>query len=699
MFHRSISMLAITLAVILITSGIPSHTYAGHIGNQVDDFTLNSHRGVAWSLSEADESPAVVIAFLGTECPLVKLYGPRLSILHQRFADQGVAFVGINANRQDSVTEMTQYAEKHQIKFPLLKDVGNRVANQLGATRTPEVFILDEDRRIRYHGRIDDQYGVGFARDKAQRDDLAIALEELLAGKKITTPETEAIGCVIGRVKEIKPQGNITYASHIADIFNRRCVECHRAGEIAPFTLARYEDIPGWEDTILEVIDNGRMPPWFADSQHGTFKSDTRLSEQEKTLIQTWIKNGMPAGDLADLPEPPQFTKGWRMPKPDQVIYMRDEPFDVPATGIVDYQYFRVDPGWTEDKYIWATEARPDNRNVVHHIIAYVLPPGQRHREFRNRQMLVGYAPGSPPKILTDGIAIFVPAGSQLLFEMHYTPNGTAQRDRSYVGISFMDEQDVKKRLHGRMAINTNFRIPPRAEDFRVTADYHSTRDELLLEMSPHMHLRGKSFSYEAIYPDGQRETLLNVPKYDFNWQLRYEFAEPKLLPKGTRVLCTATYDNSEKNPVNPDPDKRVRWGDQSWDEMMIGFFDVIPANRKPQSANAKNATVDPTGVWRWQRRQGSQTLEETLTLQLENDQLTGNVKSGNREFKIQDAELQGDHLTFQVLLNQVGQEITLDFDAKIDDESMTGKINLTLASLGKSFKLPWTAEQDTIAK
>ena len=550
----------------------------------IPTFRLTSHRGVEWSLNDVPDSHLVVVTFLGTECPLAKLYGPKLVQLQQQYADKGVTFVGINSNTQDSMTEITNWVAKHEISFPMLKDVGNRVADQFQAQRTPEVFVLDQQRQIRYRGRIDDQYLVGLARDQVRRHDLAIALDELLAGQPVSEPQTVALGCHIGRVKNTEPRGDITWSKHIAAIFNNRCVECHRQGEIAPFTLGSYEDVVGWEDTILEVIADNRMPPWYANPTQGTFANDARLTSDEKRLIRQWVHNGMPEGNPQDLPQPPKFVKGWRMPEPDQVIQVRDQPFQIPAQGIVDYQYFTVDPGWDEDKFICAAEARPDNVPVVHHIIAYVVQPEKEDKKRRNRRMLVGYAPGALPRVLQPGHAIHVPAGSQLLFEMHYTPNGTPQTDLSYIGLKFMDRKDVTTLVHGGAAIETKFEIPAQAASHVVTADHDAPKDVLLLDMTPHMHLRGKSFRYEVLFPDGKREVLLDVPNYDFNWQLTYHLQEPRLIPKGSRLLCTATYDNSKANPANPDPDSPVRWGDQSSEEMMIGFFnyiDVSPARKR----------------------------------------------------------------------------------------------------------------------
>ena len=668
--------------------------FKSRLGQVVDDFTLASHRGRPFSLTDFKDKRAVAIVFLGTECPLAKLYGSRLSELQAEFSDRGLAILGINSNTQDSMTEITAYVARHNVTFPVLKDVGNRVADAMGAKRTPEVFLLDSRRKVVYHGRIDDQYGVGFAREKVTRRELAEAIRELLGGRPITQPETEVVGCLIGRAKDVPPTGDVTYCNQIVRILNERCVECHRAGEVAPFTLTSYEDTIGWEDTILEVIADNRMPPWFANPKHGRFSNDARLSEEEKRLLRTWVANGMPEGDRADLPPQPEFAKGWRMPEPDEVFYMDDEPFHVRSDGVIDYQYYLVDPQWTEDRYIWAAEARPDNPRVVHHIIAYLMMPGQRNHNFERGTMLAAYAPGSPPRVLRDGVAVHAPAGSKILFEMHYTPNGSKQVDRSYVGFKYMDKADVKKKLRGRMAIETDFLIPPNASDHVVTAEYRSTRDELLLQMSPHMHLRGKSFRYEAHYPNGETEVLLDVPNYDFNWQLAYRLLEPKLIPKGTKIVCTGTFDNSESNLVNPDPDASVGWGEQSWEEMMIGFFEVIPADRPNSRVGVRNMKIDPSGEWQWQRPTGRRSIKESLSLEVYQDKVEGTLESGGEYYPIRSASLDGDRIRFEVTVNQNGQDLTLDFDAKVYANQLKGEVSLGIGFLGKSFEVPWKAER-----
>jgi len=570
------------------------------IGRQIADFKLRDHWGKEHQLSQLGDRKAVVVVFLGTECPLARLYAPRLAELAKEYEPRGVAFLGVDSNQQDSIQELATFARVNALSFPLLKDVGNEVADQFGALRTPEVFVLDGQRTVRYWGRIDDQYGfqtgVGFQRPEPSRRDLAVAIDELLAGEPVSQPVTTAMGCHIGRIRLAKADSSVTYSNQIARILQNRCVECHRPGEVAPFALQQYDDVVGWGEMIREVVHEGRMPPWSASAESGPFVNDPQLTDEEKQLIDQWVENGCPQGSISDLPEPRQFIDGWNIPQPDQVVHMSAKPFNVPAEGVVEYQYFEADPRWTEDKWVKSAEARPGNRSVVHHIIVFIKPPGGRSRValgpqgFGPTDLLAGFAPGSLPLHAYSGMARHVPAGSKLVFQMHYTPNGQAQQDRSYLGLIFADEKDVTHDVRSGFAANLAFKIPAGASNHQVTSSRKFRRDTLLLSMMPHMHLRGKSFHYEAIYPDGRRETLLDVPRYDFNWQLSYVFPEPKLLPKGTELHCTAHFDNSAANLANPDPTKTVTWGDQTWEEMMIGWF--ISADAEPIQSVADEKTA-----------------------------------------------------------------------------------------------------------
>lgn len=539
----------------------------------VAGFALSDAQGRRVTLDQFSDKKAVVLAFLGVECPLARLYASRLAELERDYRGRGVAFLGIDSNLQDSPAEVERFSAEFRLDFPVLIDAGNRVADAVSALRTPEVFVLDAQRKIRYRGRVDDQYAVGVVRPQPTRHDLAAALDEVLTGQEVSVVSAPAPGCLIGRVKSPSQGSSVTYTRDVARIFQNRCVECHRPAEIGPFSMLTYADVVGWGDTILEVVEEGRMPPWFSDDQHQKFSNNARLTAEEKATIRTWVENGCPEGDAADLPEPPHYLTGWNIPEPDLVLPMSDASFQVPATGVVDYQHYVVDPGFKEDKWVVATEARPGNRRVVHHILVFLQKPGSQFEGMLKGSLIGAYAPGNPSKASRPGMALKIPAGSKIVFQNHYTPCGTPQEDISYLGLKFCDASEVQQEVESSWAVNFVFNIPPGAAEHPVRSSHKFREDRLLLSLTPHMHLRGKSFRYEALYPDGTRETLMNVPRWDFNWQIDYALAEPKLMPKGTRLECFATFDNSTGNPSNPDPTKMVRFGEQTWDEMMIGWF------------------------------------------------------------------------------------------------------------------------------
>ena len=579
----------------------PSIAAAGEnspVGKKIEAFSARNFDGKQYSLADFSDSKLVVVAFLGTECPLAKLYGPRLAEVAREFKDRDVALVGIASNQQDSIAELAHYARLHKIDFPLLKDVNNVIADQFGAIRTPEMFVLDADRAIRYWGRVDDQFGfqsggIAYQRTEPKRRDLAVAIEELLAGNPPTQAVTLAQGCHIGRVKKPVADSAVTYSKHVAAVFNKNCVSCHREGQIGPFPMTTYEQCVGWAEMIREVVAERRMPPWHADPSVGHFINDARLSDAEKELIDQWVDNGAPQGDPADLPPAPQFSSGWQIPKPDCVVYMADKPYDVPSSGTIEYQRFVVDPGWTEDKWIQALECVPGNTAVVHHIIVYLVPPGVTPSGQAGRvrsNWLGAYAPGLRTQPLEPGFARYVQKGSKLLFELHYTANGTPQQDKSYAGFVFADPKTVKKEVAVQNAGNFTFKIPPHDANYQVESEFVFRQNALLLSVAPHMHLRGKDFRYDLVYPDGKTETILWIPRYDFGWQTTYELAEPKHVPRGTKMHCVAHFDNSEDNLANPDPSAEVGWGEQTWEEMMFGWFDMALADQdltKPATASS----------------------------------------------------------------------------------------------------------------
>lgn len=366
----------------------------------------------------------------------------------------------------------------------------------------------------------------------------------------------------------------LTFSKDVAPILYKNCISCHRSGEIAPMSLVTYKEVRPWAKAIREKVITRAMPPWHPDPAIGHWANDPRMNQKEIDTIVAWIDAGAKEGNPGDLPAMPKFSSGWQIGEPDAIFSMPKE-FTVPAEGAIPYQYFRVPTNFKEDRYIRAMEARAGNLAVVHHIVIYVREPGyKRPQKLDLGDGLLGaLSPGQTPFVAQPGTAKLIKAGSELIFQMHYTPNGKEAKDRSYVGLIFAKEA-VKKVITTTAAFDIRFVIPPGAANHEIKASYEFEQDSHIISFMPHMHLRGKDIVYKAVYPDGRIETLLYIPRYNFNWQVYYYPKSPLVMPKGTRIEATAHYDNSIRNPLNPDPTKEVRFGEQTWDEMMNAFFD-----------------------------------------------------------------------------------------------------------------------------
>ncbi|MCA9150869.1 MAG: redoxin domain-containing protein [Planctomycetales bacterium] len=559
------------------------------------DFDLRDQDGNRLSVRVGD-ADVTVVCFLGTECPLARLYAGRLEKLHQDFAGRGVQVVGAFSNRQDSAADMAKYATEYGVTFPLGKDEANRVADLYAAQRTPEVVVVDKESRICYRGRIDDQYLPGVARPQPETHDLLNAVEDLVAGREVAVPATEPQGCLIGREKQPNSDSDVTYCGQIAAVLNRNCVECHRTGEIGPFALTDYDEVVGWSDMMLEVVEQRRMPPWHADDQHARFKNARQMTDEDRQLLQQWVAAGCPYGNPADRPETPAVVTGWHLPRdPDLIVAMRPQPFPVPAEGTVDYQYFVVDPQLDKDCWVTAAQVVPGNRSVVHHAIVFIRPPdGVR---FRGLGWLAAYVPGQRAYMLPPGHARFIPAGSKFVFQMHYTPTGQATDDVTRIGLLFGDESEVTHETFTLIGIDQEFEIPPQVADFPVTGKVRRLPQQgELLAIVPHMHLRGKSVEVSRVLKDrGESEVVLNVPRYDFNWQHIYALEQPIDLSEVVDLTFTAHFDNSSANPFNPDPSQAVLWGDQTWEEMAVVFFEV--AEPRGHGREAEATTTPPAAT------------------------------------------------------------------------------------------------------
>lgn len=564
------------------------HLVATDIGLAADRLEIkwNEVRDVENKPLPAADAEWKVVCFLGVECPLARLYGQRLSRLSEQFSANSVQFIGVNSNPQDSVDDVKRYIAELELSFPNVKDDNQTWASQFGATRTTEVFVLDAADEVCYQGRIDDQYEPGISRTAPKQHDLRNALEALVTGDAALVAKTEAVGCLITILKQPhrlpENAAQVTFTRDVAPILNQHCVECHRPGEIGPFALNDYNEVVGWGEMMLEVIDQGRMPPWHADPKYGKFVGARHMPDEARETLAAWVAQGMPEGEAKDLPPQPEWVAGWQLPTPPDAEYaMRARPFVVPAEGTVEYQYFVVDPEWKEERWIRAAQVVPGNTAVVHHAIVFVRAPDGLNS--KGIGWLGGYVPGQRITPLPPGHARRVPAGSKLVFQMHYTPNGRETEDVTKIGVWWGDSAEITHEVTTRVALNHDFEIPPGAKDHTVKLQLRGfSRESRLLSVTPHMHLRGKSFRLEARKAD-QLETLLHVPHYDFNWQHWYYFDSPLELEKIVALEMQVSFDNSVANPANPDPTVFVTWGDQTWQEMAVAFFDVAHPRDQPR--------------------------------------------------------------------------------------------------------------------
>jgi len=563
-----------------------------------------------------DGKGAVVIAFLGRDCPVAQQYLPRLKKVHADFREQDVVMLGVFANLGDHVLNMAQHAHDADIPFPVMLDVDHRLADLLDVQHTPEVVVLDGEMEKRYQGAIDDQYTKRGRRDKPSRNYLSDALTSILAGNEVDPAYVPASGCPIERRDPPPPQKGLTYYRDVAPIIQKRCQVCHREGEVAPFPLKTFEDAYYHASTIAETVLERRMPPWhgFLNPKFGRIKNDSSLSEKEIDTIVDWVRTGAAPGNPDDAPEPIEWPDpdAWKIGDPDYV-YRMPEPFLVPKTGIVDYQFFRVKLDFAKKRWIQAVQVKPGNREVVHHIALHLVDSGDReYSGFAGMALLYGlnteqarlindYVPGNPysAKVYPEGRAVRIPPHTDLIFELHYTPNNRAAGyDRSMVAFRWADsppEEEVLTYVF-RKPIG-RFRIPPHEHHYRMEDSYYFKEDVLIDAIRPHFHYRGKSYRLELIERDDitdeitGRETLLSVPVWDPDWQRTYELDPPLRLKAGVELRCTGHFDNSYLNPYNPDPSATVLWGQQTSDEMFSTRFKFRRA-KEEEEGEPQQATL-----------------------------------------------------------------------------------------------------------
>jgi hypothetical protein len=542
-------------------------------GDRIENFRLLDHQGNSRQLYYHSDARAVVIMVHGNGCPIVRNALPRLREIRDAYQDRGVEFLLLNANLQDDRARIIAEATAFDTDLPILLDETQIIGESLGLIRTAEVLVIDPASwTLVYRGALDDRLTYERQKAEAQAHYLTDALDQLLAGQPVAIASTDTVGCLINFPERDRraAHAQISYAETIAPILIDNCLTCHRPEGIAPWAMTEYRMVQGFAPMIREVIRTDRMPPWHADPHHGQYANDRSLTtEQVRTLVH-WIEAGAPRGEGPDpLAEYSHTWPQWSLGEPDLVIDI--PPYEIPVSGVVEYQYPLVRNPLDHDVWVRATEILPGSREGLHHVITtFGVPDPERRGGLAREGTLGGYVPGAEAEIFPDDTGVLLPAGAVFRLQMHYTPYGRAVTDRSRLGIYF-HQAPPRHELVTSILMNPRLRIPANVKAHSESASRRFDQDIVVYNMLPHAHYRGKASEFRAVYPDGTEEVLLSVPNYDFNWQTTYELSTPKRLPAGTTIVHTTTWDNSAQNPANPDPDREVPWGEQSWDEMLFG--------------------------------------------------------------------------------------------------------------------------------
>jgi hypothetical protein len=616
LLSRCAALVAAGVCTVVLSAGMPLRSEAKpspasvKIGTPVAAKTFRDIQGKTYTLRRSG-TPAVYL-FLGTQCPVANLYTPRILALKKAPSARNTAFFAVYPNAHETTAEVARHAKERGYEFSVIKDDGTLTA-ALGATMTPEAVLVDGQGVVRYRGRIDDNRDAA----KVTTHDLKNALEAVSSGQKVARTEAPAFGCTIltAEPAATTPRlAKVTYARDVAPILQKNCLVCHRSGEVAPFAVETYAQAKIWAKQIKAYTSDRKMPPWKADS-HGEFRDERRLTEKEIATLATWADVGAPAGDLKQTPKPPKFPTGWQLGKPDLVVEM-PETYDVPAEGRDIYRCFIIPTNYDTDRWVSGVEVKPGNNAVVHHVIAYLDKsgvarkldaadpgPGYTNPTPGNSPgilpvgLLAGWAPGNAPGLMPAGLGLMLPKGADIVLEVHYHMNGKPEKDRTKLGVHFA-KAPVEKALHTLGVITLDIKIPAGEANHAVRADQivylpdgvqpkfrlskDVSEDITVLGVTPHMHLVGRAMKVKAIFPDKSEKILVDVPDWDFNWQISYDFKQPVKLSKGTRLEIEARYDNSSSNPNNPNkPPKEVRYGEQSADEMCVAFLRYTQDNER----------------------------------------------------------------------------------------------------------------------
>jgi len=623
------TMLFIVMAFLLFTNSVRAQPEPprAKLGEKMPNLTFKDEKGKAHRLYELENQKAIVLVFLCFECPVSNSYAHPLAEIASEFGKHGVTVWGLTAGDDDTPASVAAAAKKFAIPFPVFKDDRLKAADALQADFTPEVFVLDGAFTLKYRGRIDNMYSERLKKhDKVTEHNLRQTLAELVTGRPVSVPATQAIGCKIFReTKEIAKAGDVTYHRDVEPILQKHCQQCHRPGEVGPFSLMTYKQAVNWADDIKDFTNRREMPPWKI-SDGMAFHNERKLTEKEIKTLADWADNGRPQGDPKHAPPPRKFTDGWQLGTPDLVLEP-DGDFLLGPSGSDVFRCFVMPTELTEDKYVSAVELRPGNAQVVHHLLLFIdtmeqarkLELDSQEREKNNpvidphtrepskydrgpgysramgvgflpRGGLMGWAPGIQPRHLPEGVGFLLPKNSDVVMQVHYHRNGRAEKDRTRVGLYF-----AKKKIDhpfqagpvtggsGKGPFRYFFSIPAGEERFLLDGDTWATQDFTLINVIPHMHMLGKVIKLTMTPPEGKEELVFDIKAWDYNWQEMYTFKDPIRVKAGTKFRVEAHFDNSDKNPRNPsNPPRRVTVGEQTTNEMCFVFLGGYSDSRLP---------------------------------------------------------------------------------------------------------------------
>jgi peroxiredoxin len=592
---------------------------AGAVGSTVRSFSVRQPDGGTVTLPEhVKDTKAVVVVFLAFDCPVAKSYITPLNDLAKTYAAKGVSVVAICPN--EGAAEVKKQAAEFKVSFPIFADPEEKAVRELGAKRVPEAFVLDAKGVIRYRGRVDDRWiSPGKSNPRPPVPNLANALDEVLAGKAVALAETPAVGCPVGSSEKTKPvqptDTKVTFYKDVLPVLQNRCQECHRPGEVGPFSLLTYKQAVQWSDLIKEYTASRAMPPW-RPAGGPAYLRDRTMPKAEIDLIAKWVDTGCPEGDPKQAPPEKTFASAteWQFGKPDLVVEMPGD-FEIGPTGPDHFRAVVMPTGLTEDKVIVAYEVKPGNPRIVHHTINYFDTTGkarelEKAEQNRKKQPnepdrgpgytsamgigftslksngiggIGGWTPGLRGFRLPEGTGYFLPKGSDVVVQMHYHRNGKQENDRTKIGFYFAKDTNSLKQLQmlvvpGSVSPTDDYKpfstIPAGKSEFVVRGRVITQQDCTIYSVLPHMHMLGKNIKVTMTPPGGKELLLVHIPEWDYNWQESYFFKDPIAVKTGTMFEVTATFDNSTSNPNNPfSPPRNVKRGDQTTDEMLFGFL------------------------------------------------------------------------------------------------------------------------------